>query len=60
MAIGAASTLFKIIDNQPNIDPYSSKGKKIKKIQGKIEFKNVSFTYPSQKTDTVSQIQYFV
>lgn len=53
-AIGTASTLFKIIDDQPNIDPYSSKGKKIKKIQGKIEFKNVSFIYPTRSTVSVS------
>lgn len=54
IAIGAASTIFDIIDSKPNIDPYSSKGKKINKIKGKIEFKNVSFTYPTRNTATVS------
>lgn len=48
IAIGAASNVFAIIDSKPNIDPYSSQGKKINKIQGKIEFKNVNFTYPTR------------
>ncbi|XP_016663132.1 multidrug resistance protein 1A isoform X2 [Acyrthosiphon pisum] len=46
IAISAASNVFDIIDSKPNIDPYSSQGKKINKIQGKIEFKNVHFAYP--------------
>lgn len=54
IAFGAASTIFDIIDNKPNIDPYSSHGKKINKIQGKIEFKNVSFTYPTRPDVSVS------
>lgn len=54
IAIGAASNLFDIIDSKPNIDPYSSQGKKINKLQGKIEFKNVNFTYPSRSTSSVS------
>lgn len=56
IAIGAASTIFDIIDSKPKIDPYSSQGKKIHKIQGKIEFKNVNFTYPTRSTVTVSFI----
>ncbi|XP_060871148.1 ATP-dependent translocase ABCB1-like [Metopolophium dirhodum] len=48
IAIGAASNVFDIIDSTPNIDPYSSQGKKINKIQGKIEFKNVNFAYPTR------------
>ncbi|CAI6347628.1 unnamed protein product [Macrosiphum euphorbiae] len=48
IAIGAASNVFDIIDSKPNIDPYSSQGKKINKIQGKIEFKNVNFAYPTR------------
>lgn len=54
VAIGAASTIFDIIDSVPNIDPYSPQGKKINKIQGKIEFKNVSFTYPTRSSIPVS------
>lgn len=54
VAIGAASTIFNIIESKPKIDPYSSQGKKINKIQGKIEFKNVNFTYPTRNTVSVS------
>jgi len=53
-AFGAASTIFDVIDNKPNIDPYSSRGKKINKIRGKIEFKNISFTYPTRSSVSVS------
>jgi len=54
IAIGAASNIFNIIDNKPKIDPYSSQGKKLNKIQGKIEFKNVNFTYPTKCSISVS------
>jgi len=54
IAIGAASNVFDIIDSKPNIDPYSSQGKKINKIQGKIEFKNVNFAYPTRYSIPVS------
>lgn len=54
IAIKAASNIFNIIDNKPKIDPYSSQGKKINKIQGKIEFKNVNFTYPTKSSTSVS------
>lgn len=53
IAIKAASNIFNIIDNKPKIDPYSSQGKKINKIQGKIEFKNVNFTYPTKSSTSV-------
>ncbi|XP_025201296.1 multidrug resistance protein 1A-like isoform X2 [Melanaphis sacchari] len=53
IAIGAASNIFDIIDNKPKIDPYSSQGKKINKIQGKIEFKNVYFTYPTKCSTSI-------
>lgn len=54
IAFGAASTIFDIIDSKPNIDPYSSKGKKINKIRGKIEFKNINFAYPTRASVSVS------
>lgn len=61
VAIGAASTIFDIIDSQPNIDPYSSQGKKIRRIRGQIEFKDVSFTYPTRCTTSVSlKVVYFL
>lgn len=54
IAIGAASNVFDIIDSKPKIDPYSSQGKKINKIQGKIEFKNVNFAFPTRYSIPVS------
>jgi ATP-binding cassette subfamily B (MDR/TAP) protein 1 len=47
-AIGAASTLFTIIDRVPDIDPYSDAGIKPDKIRGDIELKDVSFSYPAR------------
>ncbi|CAM8982196.1 unnamed protein product [Rhodiola kirilowii] len=43
----AASRVFQIIDRIPEIDPYSPEGRKLN-ARGKIEFKNVSFAYPSR------------
>lgn len=60
IAIGAAATIFEIIDSEPNIDPYSFQGKKIDKIRGKIEFKNVSFIYPHRSNEPVCFKYYFL
>lgn len=47
-AIGAASTLFTIIDRVPDIDPYSDAGMKPDKVRGDIELRDVSFSYPAR------------
>lgn len=47
-AIGAASTLFTIIDRVPDIDPYSDAGIKPDKVRGDIELRDVSFSYPAR------------
>lgn len=47
-AVGAASTLFNIIDRVPDIDPYSNAGVKADKLRGDIELKDVSFSYPAR------------
>ncbi|KAF7814001.1 ABC transporter B family member 19-like [Senna tora] len=44
----AASRVFEIIDRVPEIDPYSTEGKKLWEVRGRIEFKDVSFAYPSR------------
>lgn len=44
----AASRVFEIIDRIPEIDPYSSVGRTLPKARGRIEFKGVSFSYPSR------------
>ncbi|KAM6315134.1 ATP-dependent translocase ABCB1-like [Aegotheles albertisi] len=47
-ARGAAYAVFKIIDNEPQIDSYSEAGHKPDHIKGNLEFKNVYFNYPSR------------
>ena len=58
-AMGAASSVFAIIDRVPSIDPYSHKGFKPRKIIGHISFKNVSFSYPSREQVQVTNIIYW-
>nr|CAD7444165.1 unnamed protein product [Timema bartmani] len=47
-AVGAASTIFDIIDRVPDIDPYSAQGDKPDKVKGHIQFKNICFAYPAR------------
>lgn len=47
-ARGAAYEIFKIIDNEPSIDNFSTKGHKPDSIMGNLEFNNVYFNYPSR------------
>lgn len=44
----AASRVFEIIDRVPEIDPYSPSGRTLSSVRGRIEFKGVSFAYPSR------------
>ncbi|KVI05797.1 AAA+ ATPase domain-containing protein [Cynara cardunculus var. scolymus] len=46
----AASRVFEVIDRIPAIDPYSTMGRRLSGGHGKVEFKNVSFAYPSRPT----------
>ncbi|KAL7976562.1 hypothetical protein Chor_008511 [Crotalus horridus] len=47
-ARGAAYAIFKIIDNEPQIDIYSESGYKPDKITGNLSFQNVYFNYPAR------------
>ena len=51
----SAFTVFEIIDRKPSIDTNNEEGKKVisNKICGKIEFKNVKFSYPSRKDQPI-------
>nr|CAD7256374.1 unnamed protein product [Timema shepardi] len=53
-AVGAASTIFDIIDRVPDIDPYSTQGDKPDKVKGHIQFKNICFAYPARHEVQVS------
>jgi ATP-binding cassette, subfamily B (MDR/TAP), member 1 len=47
-AVGAASTIFGIVDRTPDIDVLDPQGLKPKLCLGKIEFRGVNFTYPTR------------
>jgi len=44
----AAGRVFEIIDRVPEIDAYDSGGRMLSTVRGRIEFKDVEFTYPSR------------
>ena len=44
----AASRVYEIIDRIPDIDPYNSPGRTLSNFRGRIEFKSVTFAYPSR------------
>ncbi|KAL3819276.1 hypothetical protein ACJIZ3_005181 [Penstemon smallii] len=46
-SIGASEKVFHLIDLPPS-DQFTAKGSKLQKLMGQIEFKNVSFNYPSR------------
>ncbi|CAF0983031.1 unnamed protein product [Rotaria sp. Silwood1] len=50
-ASGASVKLFEYIDRKPNI--VNNGTEKSNHFQGRIEFKNVSFSFPNRKTDKV-------
>ncbi|KAK5640086.1 hypothetical protein RI129_010897 [Pyrocoelia pectoralis] len=48
IAKGAATKIFGVIASEPVINASKGNGLKFKKMDGKITFKNVHFTYPSR------------
>ncbi|EGT35408.1 hypothetical protein CAEBREN_30832 [Caenorhabditis brenneri] len=48
-ARGAASTVLRVINSHPKIDPYSNTGIMVEDLKGNISFENVHFRYPSRK-----------
>ncbi|EPB74175.1 multidrug resistance protein 1 domain protein [Ancylostoma ceylanicum] len=47
-AMGAAGSLYQIIDREPEIDAYSTEGVRPKNLKGKISISNLKFTYPTR------------
>ncbi|KAM4688621.1 ATP-binding cassette sub-family B member 5-like [Discoglossus pictus] len=54
-AKSAASHLFALFEREPAIDTYSQQGQKPDTFQGQLEFRNVSFNYPSRPDIRVLQ-----
>lgn len=54
-AIAAGSRMFQIIDRIPVIDSRNIKGKILAHVRGKLEFKDVHFSYPSRPDTPVLQ-----
>uniref|UniRef100_A0A915PPB5 Uncharacterized protein n=1 Tax=Setaria digitata TaxID=48799 RepID=A0A915PPB5_9BILA len=49
----AAAVIYKTIDRRPLVDSCSSDGVKPKEIKGSIEFRDVKFSYPTNKNNLV-------
>ncbi|CAG8451736.1 11792_t:CDS:10 [Diversispora eburnea] len=47
-ARGAAKKLFSVIDRVPVIDSSDPSGLKLKSVKGRLEFRNIDFSYPSR------------
>lgn len=55
-SIGASEKVFHLIDLPPS-DQFTAKGLKLQKLIGKVEFADISFSYPSR--DGVSVLRHF-
>lgn len=49
--VGAASRLFELQDRNPTLSP--TKGEAVRSAQGPIQFKNVTFSYPTRPAVTI-------
>ncbi|XP_054287388.1 ATP-dependent translocase ABCB1-like isoform X2 [Macrosteles quadrilineatus] len=46
--LGAASTIFSVVERSPEIDSSNKHGVKLHHVEGRISFQDVTFTYPSR------------
>lgn len=49
----AAYKMFETINREPEIDAYSTAGRKLDDIQGDIEFRDVYFSYPTRPDEQI-------
>ncbi|KAI3452645.1 hypothetical protein Pfo_009309 [Paulownia fortunei] len=54
-ASAAAKRMFQMIDRVPEVDSENDNGKVLANVRGQIEFREVYFSYPSRKDDSVFQ-----
>ncbi|VDK49496.1 unnamed protein product, partial [Cylicostephanus goldi] len=47
-AMGAAGSLYQVIDRKPEIDAYSTAGMKPSNLRGRISVSNLKFSYPTR------------
>ncbi|EGC38102.1 ABC transporter B family protein [Dictyostelium purpureum] len=52
-AKNAAVAIFDLLDRHSLIDPFNTKGETPAKLEGNIEFKNISFRYPSRPNKVI-------
>lgn len=52
-ALGAASMIFGVVERVPDIDTHGKQGLKPHKVEGRITFQDVSFSYPSRANKQV-------
>mgnify|MGYP000918927731 FL=1 len=57
-AINSAKSLFKILDTNSDIDYKNPDEKSLQPIEGKIEFRRVSFRYPNQEKQLFSDLSF--
>ena len=54
-ARAAAAELYELIDRVPPIDPFDASGEQPRAVRGRIEFRDVTFAYPSRPDAPVLQ-----
>ena len=57
LAQPAKESLFAIMDRKSAVDPLSADGQRPATCEGKVEFRNVSFAYPSRPRNMVLKVQ---
>eukprot|EP01132_Coremiostelium_polycephalum_P006617 gene6617-8188_t len=51
----AALSIFRLMDRVSPIDPFNEKGTTVQDLKGTIEYRNISFNYPSRPNRTIFQ-----
>lgn len=58
-SIGVAASVHQVISRKVVIDAYSKSGRKLGRISGHIEFRKVTFAYPTRPTIAVSRSNFY-